>query len=322
MLDRILVPLDGSALAECVLPHVVAVSAPFRSEVTLLRVLEPPPSAEGPTAVSVLDWQLRRTEAQAYLDSVATRLTGQGLTVHTQLAEGDPAERIVALARSWNVDLLILSSHGRGGLNRFNLSSVAFKIVFRAYVSVMVVRAFQPLSGDLASVHYGQIVLPMDCSQRAEHVLSVATRIARHHQARVLLLHVVHRPEMPRRRPLTPEETALADQVAALNREGASLCLEDVKSQLKSEQVTAELEIFASEGNPAEILQDRVERSGSDLTVLSAHGASGGSRWPYGGLTVHFIAYGTTPLLILQDLKPEQVMPDKAEILATEFKGR
>jgi nucleotide-binding universal stress UspA family protein len=71
----------------------------------------------------------------------------------------------------------------------------------------------------------------------------------------------------------------------------------------------------------AESLHDLVEQANVDLVVLSAHGHSGGTKWPYGSLVVNFIAYGTTPLLIMQDLSPDEVERTRAEMLARERKG-
>jgi nucleotide-binding universal stress UspA family protein len=71
----------------------------------------------------------------------------------------------------------------------------------------------------------------------------------------------------------------------------------------------------------AETLHDLVEQANADLVILSAHGYSGGTKWPYGSLVVNFIGYGTTPLMIVQDLSPDEVERTRAEMLARERKG-
>lgn len=71
----------------------------------------------------------------------------------------------------------------------------------------------------------------------------------------------------------------------------------------------------------AATLHDLVDQENVDLVVLSAHGYSGRTKWPYGSMVVNFIAYGTTPLLIVQDLTPDEVERTQAEVAAREYKG-
>jgi nucleotide-binding universal stress UspA family protein len=71
-----------------------------------------------------------------------------------------------------------------------------------------------------------------------------------------------------------------------------------------------------------EILQELVQKEQVDLVVMSAHGSSGASKWPYGGLATNFIAYGTTPLLIIQDLRAGNLLPTAAELAAQAHRPR
>ena len=74
--------------------------------------------------------------------------------------------------------------------------------------------------------------------------------------------------------------------------------------------------------NPARTLHDLVKQERIDLVAMSAHGCSGSTSWPYGSLALNFIAYGTTPLLIAQDVPLEQIELSEAEIVAQETTGR
>jgi hypothetical protein len=69
-------------------------------------------------------------------------------------------------------------------------------------------------------------------------------------------------------------------------------------------------------------IYDLVDQVEADLVMMSAHGYTGKSRWPYGGLVISFIAYGNTPLFILQDLPRERIEPTEAELAAREVGGR
>jgi len=315
--DHILVPLDGSPLAECVLPHTVAIARAFGTRVTLLRVLERTHTAGRTRPIDPLDWHISKAEAGAYLDGVTARLQEADLRTENTLLEGLAAERIIEFARGHDVNLIILSSHGRSGLSGWNVSGVVQKIILRAYVPVMIVRAYQPIARDLTGLRYRRLLVPLDCSQRAECVLPVATILARFHKSDLLLVHVVSRPQMPRRTPPTQEDVELANQITERNRLTAAKYLEQCQSQLSLDVQTR---LLVSDSTAA-TLHDLVEQENVDLVVLSAHGYSAGTKYPYGSVAVNFIAYGTTPLLIVQDLLPDEVERTRAEVAAREYKG-
>ena len=317
MFDHILVPLDGSPLAECVLPHVVAVARAFGSRVTLLQVLERTQTPSPTRFIDPLGWYITEAESRAYLDGWTARLQEAGLRVESRLLEGQAPERIIEFSHDAGVDLIILSSHGRSGLSGWNVSSIVLKIILRAYIPIMIIRAYQPAAGDLTSLRYRKLVVPLDCSQRAECVLPLATTLANYHESELLVVHVVARPQMPRRTTAAHEDIALAEQLVERNRQEATRYLEHLQTWL---DVSVETRLLVSDHMPAE-LHNLVEKEDGDLVVLSAHGYSGGTKWPYGGLVTNFISYGITPLLIVQDLSPEELAQTVAEISARERKG-
>ncbi len=316
MLNHILVPLDGSPLAECVLPHTVAVARAFESQVTLLRILGPP-SAAGLAQVDPLDWQFSKTEAKAYMDEMSARLQEAGLRTENALVEGLAAERIIEFAHSHAADLIMLNSHGQSGLSCWNTSGVVQKVVLHACISAMIVRAYRPATRDLTSLHYQRLLVPLDCSQRAECALPLAATLARFHESRLLLAHVVRRPEMPRYAPPTQEDAELANRTTERNRLEAGSCLERLQSRLSWD---AQTHLLVGD-SVAMTLHELVEQENVDLVVLSAHGYSGGSKWPYGSVALSFLTYGATPLLVVQDLPPDEMEVTPAEMAAGEYKG-
>jgi nucleotide-binding universal stress UspA family protein len=141
MFQNIVVPLDGSPLAECVLPHVVTMGSTFAATVTLLHVLDSERLESG--CAEPLQWQLRKLEAQAYLDKVQSRLQGSDLLIQSVVLEGPAAQSIAGYVREQKSDLLILSSHGRGGLANWNVSGVVQKVIQDIDGSLLLVRAHQ-----------------------------------------------------------------------------------------------------------------------------------------------------------------------------------
>ena len=317
MFEHILIPLDGSHLAECVLPHALAIAQAFESKVTLLRVLERSQTTDRPLSVDPLGWHIRKTEAEAYLSGVAARLQELGLRVEHVLREGPAAEQIIEFAHSTDASLIILSSHGLSGLSGWNISGVVQKIILRAYASVMIVRAYLPSTLDLKSARYRRLLAPLDCSQRAECVLQHVTALAQFHESEVLLAHVVRRPELVRRSPPTQEDIELVNQLTERNRLEAAQYLKLLQSQTP---LKVETRLLVSD-NVAGTLHELVKQESADLVVLCAHGHSGGIKWPYGNVTLNFIAYGSTPLLIVQDISQHEAESTEAEIAAREYKG-
>jgi nucleotide-binding universal stress UspA family protein len=317
MFNHILVPLDGSSLAECVLPHTVAIAQAFKAQSTLLRVLERSTTTGRLKSVDPLEWQMVKAELNAYLNGVTARLQEVGIEAENTLLEGQAAERVVQFAQSHDVKLIILSSHGRSGLSGWNVSGVVQKIILRAYIPTMIVRAYRPTLKELTGLRYRRLLVPLDCSQRAESVLPIAATLARHHESQLVLAHIVPKPEMPRRAPPSREDIDLANKLTERNRQEATRYLKQLKSRLS---LDARNVLIVSD-NVAASLHELVEREEIDLVLLSAHGYSGGAKWPYGSVTISFIAYGTTPLLILQDLPPDEVEPTLAEVASREHKG-
>ncbi|MFN2283649.1 MAG: universal stress protein [Anaerolineae bacterium] len=317
ILDHILVPLDGSSLAECVLPHAVALAQAFGARVTLLRVVTKPYDTDQEQTIDPLRWHMRKTEAESYLDSVATRLREAEFEVDKVTLEGEVANNVIEFAHEHDVGLILLSSHGQSGLSEWNVSSVVQKIILRAYMPVMIVRAYQTPPDDLMGLRYKRVLVPLDGSQRAECVLPLASQLVCSHDAQLLLAHAVRKPEVPRHMPLAEAETKLVERIIKYNRLEAEKYLVDLEDRLECDVQSHLLE----SKNTAAALHDLVQREGIDLVALSAHGYSSSPRWPYGSMALNFIAYGTTPLLVMQDMSSEELEQTQAEMATKESKG-
>lgn len=309
MFRNILIPLDRSTLAEGVLPHAVALAGVFQSQVTLLHVLDPVHMVSYARAGDAFDWQMHRVEAERYLASKVEDMARAGVQAEAIVLEGEAAVQVVEHARASRTDLIILSSHGQSGLSDWNVSSVVQKIIMRAYTSIMIVRANQPGPVEIAGLQYRRLLLPVDGSQRAECVLAPAQILAHAHGAHMLFVHVVCRPEMPRRTPLSADDAALAQRVVEVNQAEAERYLDELKSRL-SQGTETRLLVHESAGTALHELADREQL---DLVILSAHGYTGHTRWPHGGLVTSFLIYGNAPLLIVQDAAQPNLGSDQPE---------
>lgn len=317
MLKHILVPLDGSSLAECTLPHAVALARVFDAQITLLQVVSREDLDMAMNAVSPLDWQIRRAEAKAYIQDVTKRLEELELDVEGVVIEGKAAKDIIEFAHGNDMELIVLSSHGRSGLSEWGISSIVQKVAMRAHVPIYIVRAYAADSEDLDGLTYRQIMVPLDGSQRAECAISTAEELSRAFEAGLLLVHVVRRPEVPRRVPLTDQERDLVERLVAVNEAKAKEYIADVKA--RSAEGT-EVMVRVAESSALE-LHRIVEDRKVDLMVLSAHGYSGEPRWPYGSISLNLIFYGTSALLIVQDIPSSELKPSQAELASREKRG-
>ena len=141
MYKSVLVPLDGSPLAESILPQAVAVAEPASAEVTLLRIIEPLDKGVRETMGQELAGKFEEVtleEAQAYLDGVGEKLAAQGIAVRSVVLSGQPAEAIIDYVGTHAVNLIVMASHGRSGLSRWAFGSVTDKVLHRSPVPVMV----------------------------------------------------------------------------------------------------------------------------------------------------------------------------------------
>ena len=143
MYARILVPLDGSVLAERALPHAGEIARAAGSEVILLQVVQAPLGDTPEAGQSEEENAIREaaTDARAYLGKIAGRLSEEKV-VRTRVIvlEASPAEGILRLARNEDVDLIVMSTHGRSGISRLLMGSVAEKVMFATQRPVMLIK--------------------------------------------------------------------------------------------------------------------------------------------------------------------------------------
>jgi nucleotide-binding universal stress UspA family protein len=142
MYRRVLVPLDGSPLAEGILPFILQIAGPLDLDVILVRVMQPimPQATEGTRHFMVDDVAARLTEARAYLASVAADLREQGVRATTDARHGEPVTELVAAARETGADLIGMTTHSRSGFGRLLLGSVAEAVLRRAEIPVLMLR--------------------------------------------------------------------------------------------------------------------------------------------------------------------------------------
>ena len=152
MYRKIMVPLDGSQLAECVLPHSETIAKLCQATVELVRVIEPIEiPTRGGIALSVDDLKQieshSKRDAEDYLNVIADRLTRVGIRVQSKLLTGKAADSLVDYIHKSDFDLVIMATHGRSGVSRWIWGSVADKILHSSSTPVLLVRPPECIPG-------------------------------------------------------------------------------------------------------------------------------------------------------------------------------
>jgi nucleotide-binding universal stress UspA family protein len=318
-IQRILVGLDGSELAEIALPHAVAMARAFDTELVLVRVLESKGRAGQP--VDAVAWRLARAEAQTYLRAHAARLTERGLSVRTVLREGDAASELLGFMEHDEIGLLVIGSHGVGGATAFALCGTVQKVLAGAGRSVLLVRCVDGKSSATGDGPiYRRVLAAVDGSQRAEWALCLAATVARSQGAELVVLSVAPIPEMVRRPPLGARVQRQVDELAALNRRWAEEYVAAMKTRLAAPDLEVRTVVCSSSRIRHE-LDLQLREAAPDLVVVSAHGAGGSAPWPFGSVSHHLLHHGSAPLLVFQDQKACPFASEATELAADDSRS-
>ncbi len=294
MYQRILIPLDGSPIAEQVLPLVKMFAVRFQSSVVLFQAIEPIPKGvpvEGPASRADDQVEMSRNQALEYLEAIAQRFP-QGIPAEHELRTGLPATAILETAESAHVDLIAMATHGRTGLQRWVYGSVADKVLGGARLPILLVRASETPS---ATAPIRRILVPLDGSDLAERALIPAERLAKAFDAEILLFRVQEFSSY------TPDGligsmsmVTLDDSLGAMVQEYLTQKTEKVQSQ--GLRVRWEKHF----GTAAEGILDAAEKRSADLVVMSTHGRSGIGRWIMGSVADRVLRASRTPVLLIR----------------------
>ena len=270
MIRKVLIPLDGSPLAHAIIPCIQLLLVPMGAEVLLV-------SNGKHTEIGL---------RQHYLAQVAAELCP--LPVTTQLLDGAVAESISAAADQWGADLIAMSTHGRTGVARAMLGSVADRVLHLAQQPVFLAR-----TGVRAPCALNQLLVPLDGSPLAETVLPYAYALAKQTGATLTLLLVVEEidtwewGEIVRNGPLAGSWKA--DVTAA-----AQHYLERVKARFADVACVTRL----IPGQAAEAILLAADEEKSDLLLMNTHGRAGYQRWRHGSVASQVLHEANVPLLL------------------------
>jgi nucleotide-binding universal stress UspA family protein len=320
--QQILVPLDGSALAEAVLPHAEALARITARGLLLLHVVTPAETGQTRlwSTAAPADLRLQWEEADltrihTYMASVAARLQTEGLQVRTEvLTDHDPASAIIdRAAGDPAIALIAMATHGRSGLSRWVLGSVAAKLLPAAPKPLLLLRMREDAVVYVAESRYRRLVVPLDGSASAEVALEQAQMIAAACDATLIPVVVV-----------PPLEDAGLVEAGVIpywmqaerqeQHQHAKLYLRQLTARLTGEGLRVRSKVAT--GQPAEAILRTSTEEQADMIVMATHGQRGKARrWL--GSVVTKVAQGAEVPLLLVDPEPDppkrphpRVVPD------------
>lgn len=298
---HILVPLDGSSLAEQAIPYALTL-LPAGGNVTLLRVIPRPEAIHDPLGGVLMSEQevltrFRVMAGQEAVDAIG-RWSGAnpGIKMEIVIQVGDPAEQILETGRERRVDMIVMASKGRGAFGRLALGSVADRIARSSDVPVVVVRPDDALA-DLSRPLIRRLLVPLDGSERSRAALPVASALARQLHASVLLVNVIDftRAASPALAYGAAFSQDLYDEVMAGVLVDARRVLDSAGAKLMNDGIPAHWEVL--EGSPAEAIIE-VAAPG-DLIVMTSHGDGGFKRWLLGSVAEKLVRHSPVPIVIV-----------------------
>jgi nucleotide-binding universal stress UspA family protein len=318
MYKHIVVPLDGSPLAEGVLPYVRALPSHLHASVTLICAVDdadptlsaipsskPASTGENATLTNAEasdhggKISAQKERAQKYVDQVAMTFIGGSVGVEASVVVGHPAQAIVQAAAEKTDALIAMSTHGRTGIGRWLLGSVADKVLHASETPLLLIRGREDSPSE-GSAPISEVLVPLlDGSMEGEQALAPATELAKAMGVPVHLIRSV---------PLT--SSYMSDLGGSEGFAGLDTVFEAAAQEAEEYLLAKTAEVrqtgvpevtgTALQGFPAAQVIDFAAEHKASITVMSTHGRSGVGRWLLGSVTDRVVRHSSEPVLIIR----------------------
>jgi len=288
--ERLLVPLDGSELAERALPYVETLARKLNSEAILLTACAPAESSEKPF--------------RAYLEKRVGELASLGVKASSVCIRGDAAKEILDFVERTDISLVIISTHGKTGHGVWAMGNIANKVLQRLHVPVLLIRPTE-LETVTEEREMRKIVVPLDGSQLAEHIIPYAKGLAKAMDSEVILLQVIE-PVSTFHFEISPETFDWTkyekDHLAQAERK-AKEYLGRNERDLRSDGVKVSSAL--AQGKAADSILKYADDNSVSVIALATHGFSGVAKWVYGSVASKIIMSSSKPVLLVRPPLPK-----------------
>ena len=294
MLSTLLVPLDGSPLAERALPLAEDLARRANGRLILTRAVEGDASDAPDTRQSA-----DLTEADTYLHAIAGKLAASGLSAQYTTPFGDIDEQIATEAENRGADLIVMATHGRNGLSRLFSASVAEEVLHHTTRPIMFIRADDDATTPAAPLPTGaRVLVPLDGTPFSEAALEPALELARLLEGSVVLLSVITPPPPPAMSELGFAAAAYIDFDLEAARRASQDHLARVAQQhgIAPDQAQATVQF----GGTADGITEAIDNLGVSVVVVATHARSGLGRLIFGSTATDTLHHIHVPLVLLR----------------------
>jgi nucleotide-binding universal stress UspA family protein len=289
MTNTILLPLDGSALADRARPYAAALARRTRGRVVLMEAVALRTRPDQPTSnadIKVMD------QADRFLAAAAAELTAEGIHAEYHELYEEPAQAIIDATKRYDADLVVMATHGRSGIGRMIYGSVADQVLRHSTVPVLLVPAHSDRSW--SSDKPLSVLVPLDGSALAEEALASAQRLSEAFAAHVQLLRVVEPPTYP----LYGEGYAYIPFDEEADLADARTYIEERADSLRKHGFQVSTAVLV--GNPGRTIEVYAREQNVDVIAMATHGLGGLGRLVLGSVATDVLRRGVVPVLLLR----------------------
>ncbi|QCJ45940.1 universal stress protein [Haloprofundus sp. MHR1] len=286
MYDRILYPTDGSEPAESVFDYALEIASAHEATIHVLNVADT--GRDSLTQRQEAVAELER-EGQEIVDEAAQRATDGGVAVVSEVRRGTPSTAIVEYAKQFNVDLVVMPTHGRRGLTQFLVGSVTERVINTAEAPVVSVNP----DGDRPRTYPCEnLLVPVDGSRGAQLALAEGVAVANATGAALHLLHVVDTGSLG----LDARSILKEDE---LTERANSIVADAVETAETASVETIETEV--EYGSPARQIRSYIDENDVDLAVLGTQGVTEFNRYVMGGVSAKLVRTSPIPMMWVRE---------------------
>ena len=308
MYRRMLIPLDGSELAEVVFTYAKELAGRLDIDLTLLHISSQETRDFTPMQEAYIKRAAEKVKRQAreVQEKTSSKPVKKAVQVKGELATGYPAEEILRYASGNDYDLILLATHGRSGLKRWSMGSVASKVLGSSKIPVWLVRAGIPEETPYDKWPSQTLIVPLDGSELAESVLPHVEALAKQRSTgpvEVVLLKVSETPSIPTY--YGPEISGVSlnwgdyiQQETIRRKQSAADYLAEVAKGLESSNIKVITEVI--EGKANDEIVEYANKHPYSLLIMATHGRSGLSRLVYGSVAANLLQGLIRPLFIIK----------------------
>ena len=308
MYKRMLVPLDGSELAEVVLPYARELAGRLDLELRLLHVCEPDSATSEFMCRAYIMHVAEMARMQSREVQMKTGATSRVKTVDAigKVVTGHPAEEIIHYASENNIDLILMGTHGRSGVKRWVLGSVADKVLRVSHIPIWLVRAAVPEEIIYDEWSKRKMLVLLDGSKLAESVLPHVEALAKQRGTElinVILLRVLEEPYVNADYPEASMDLTWDQHVRRIRehfKRDAQEYLLGVQQRLAKAGLNVTSKVLM--GEPVDQIINYALQNHPNLIVMTTHGYSGISRWEHGSVADRVLRAASSPIFLVRPI--------------------